>query len=1153
MRRRIRKVTKRAITLGSIVVLSLGVVIPKTTFAQTNDDSSSEIDKTVKLDPSYQHKEFDGWGTALVWFANLTGGWPDEIKTELADALFGEDGLDLNIARYNIGGQDSPETEPYMRAGGAVPGYWNRPDEFGPPEDADENWNEQEDWWDPENSEHWDWDKDKNQQWWLKAAKDRGANTFEAFSNSAPYFMTESGYTSGNFDSWDDNLRADQYENFATYLTNVVEYLQNELEIDIQTLSPVNEPNTGYWGAKGRQEGSNWSPESQAKIIKEVGKQLDELNLDTVVSAMDETHPQRFRENWENYDEDAKANVGQMNVHTYWPAEHSAIRDIAKGEEKRLWMSEVDLGPGGIPQDFDNIEPGLALSEHIATDIKNLEPKAWVLWQAIEDQINMNEENENMNWGLIHVDFDPDDFDTLEWHKNKKYYTMANYTKFIRPGSQFINSDDQNTLAAIDKENNKVVAVYTNHSNDEQTIDFDLSGFDTISDSATATPYVTSDEDNLVEKEKVAVTDESLSTTVAPKSVTTFVISDVSGVDEDANFLKSNVEYKIFNKNSGLVLDKDAEDESSVVQYSSERNKENQNWLIEKITDDYTHTEKYKIKSAEGGKVLTNVEGKAVLAEDENLATQQWMVSTNGTGEYTFINAESKNLLEVGDQSKEEGASVGLWRANSGNNQAWEIVESGITDIESQVIWTVPGKAPNLPEEVTASYSDGETVTKAVKWDEIEEADYESENKFVVEGTVEDTSIKAEATIYVSEIVDIADSQLKTVPGVHPELPEEVEADLNIGETILLPVNWENIDSSLYEDFGEFSVKGLVEGTDIEPIAYVKVTKRAIENLALNNDGSEYPKANASFTGSWDNVDHVNDGDYSPDKRWTNWDPNEWREKDWVEIDFGKEKTISKMKLTFYDDQDGTRPPESLYLEYWNGNDWVEIPNTRLDVEAKEEVTLEFSEIETSKIRVMNTAMPEASIAIVEIEVMGISDNPVLGSDALLENILVDGNDLEGFKSNEFTYNVELDSDVSEAPELLVVTKDMFANHEIDLPSSLPGEAVITVTSEDKTSTKTYTINFFFSDEEVDVDGLKELVEAYEETGDISSDQAVRALNLHLTALAQFEKIGDNQKVVKHLNGFKDLLDHYNAKEQISDDAYETLTNGADKLIDKLE
>ncbi|MBY7142847.1 endo-alpha-N-acetylgalactosaminidase [Virgibacillus sp. NKC19-3] len=85
------------------------------------------------------------------------------------------------------------------------------------------------------------------------------------------------------------------------------------------------------------------------------------------------------------------------------------------------------------------------------------------------------------------------------------------------------------------------------------------------------------------------------------------------------------------------------------------------------------------------------------------------------------------------------------------------------------------------------------------------------------------------------------------------------------------------------------------------------------------------------------------------------------------------------------------------------------------------------------------------------------------------------------------------------------------------------------------------------------ISDLKNFVEQFEESGDFSSDEAVRALKLHITALEQYEETGQNEKVVKHLHGFKDLLDHYSAEEQISEEAYETLIDGTDTLIHELE
>lgn len=70
---------------------------------------------------------FEGWGTALAWFADVTGGWPQAERAKLADLFYGPDGLGWTIARYNIGGGNAAGTPPYLQPGGAVPGFWRQP------------------------------------------------------------------------------------------------------------------------------------------------------------------------------------------------------------------------------------------------------------------------------------------------------------------------------------------------------------------------------------------------------------------------------------------------------------------------------------------------------------------------------------------------------------------------------------------------------------------------------------------------------------------------------------------------------------------------------------------------------------------------------------------------------------------------------------------------------------------------------------------------------------------------------------------------------------------------------------------------------------------------------------------------------------------
>ncbi|MBW8860555.1 MAG: glycosyl hydrolase, partial [Caulobacter sp.] len=200
---------------------------------------------------------FEGWGTALAWFANVTGGWPEAERRRLADLFYGPGGLGWTIGRYNIGGGARPGDPSYLRTGAAVPGFWRQPAGA-----------EGQDWWRPEDEAMWDWSADANQRWWLDAIRARvDRPILEAFSNSPPWFMTVSGKVSGAVKGTDDNLRPGLEPLFAAYLARVVDELQRRHGVAFRTLSPVNEPNTDYWFAANTQEGAHWSPARQAAMI----------------------------------------------------------------------------------------------------------------------------------------------------------------------------------------------------------------------------------------------------------------------------------------------------------------------------------------------------------------------------------------------------------------------------------------------------------------------------------------------------------------------------------------------------------------------------------------------------------------------------------------------------------------------------------------------------------------------------------------------------------------------------------------------------------------------------------------------------------------------------------------------------------------------
>lgn len=408
---------------------------------------------TIALHPDMARKgpAFEGWGTALAWFANVTGAWPDGERQRLADLLYGPGGLGWTIARYNIGGGNPPDIAPYLRPGAAVPGFWRQPTGATGGQ-----------WWDPDDPQNWDWQADASQRWWLDAINALVEHPiFEAFSNAPPWFMTVSGRVSGAQKGTDDNLLPGHEPAFATYLARVVKELEQRHHIHFRTLSPVNEPNTDYWFAANTQEGTHWNPARQAAMIDATDAALRREGLTTVVSAPDETNSHLFEQDWRAYPAATRARIGQLNVHSYGTVHQTAVRDIARSSGIRLWMSENDAPLPEDPEDFSTMISPLAFAEHVVLDLKRLEPVAWVFWQAVED-LTARDDKPGSNWGLIKTDFRAPAQGPHQWYVTRKYWVMAQFSRYIRPGDRMIPVDDLDSVAALSPDGKRMVIVHVN-------------------------------------------------------------------------------------------------------------------------------------------------------------------------------------------------------------------------------------------------------------------------------------------------------------------------------------------------------------------------------------------------------------------------------------------------------------------------------------------------------------------------------------------------------------------------------------------------------------------------------------------------------------------------------------------------------------------
>lgn len=457
----------------------------------TFGSASATYARTVTPARTSEAWTFDGWGTSLCWFANAVGRWPDVKRTEIADALFAPSGLGLTVVRYNIGGGEQPGHNhmPWFRQ---MEGFQN--------EDG-----------------QWNWEADAGQRWMLKAAKARGAQRFEAFSNSPPWWMTRSRCASGAIKASEDNLAEGQEEVFSLYLSTVVRQLQKQDGIVFDTIDPMNEPWTDYWRAGHNQEGCHFDHASQRRLIQTLRRVLDREGLSALaISASDETNYTRAIESWQAYDDATRACVAQVNAHAYDTKNRAELRALIAASGKPLVMSEVD-GAGDKVHDHGSINAALALANGILDDLRDLRPLRWIFWQAVEDETG--QKNSNGNWGLIHADLAGD---SHSWSLTKKYHMMGQFSRFLRPGVVMLPINDPDTVCALDEANGRVVFVLRNLAETEEQAGIDLGQ---LSLRATAVEvYRTSAQEDLARLDAPLLHEDRFEIMLPPRSVTTVVV-----------------------------------------------------------------------------------------------------------------------------------------------------------------------------------------------------------------------------------------------------------------------------------------------------------------------------------------------------------------------------------------------------------------------------------------------------------------------------------------------------------------------------------------------------------------------------------------------------------------------------------------------------
>ncbi|MCB9222501.1 MAG: xylanase [Ignavibacteria bacterium] len=428
---------KNRLVFVALVVTS---IFPFLMFYNSGKSRSNSKVITYQLDPDSTFQVVHNFGASDAWAFQFVGKyWPMESRERISKLLFSTEnatdgsplGIGLSAWRFNIG------------AGSA---------EQGSQSEISDEWRRAECFLEADGS--YNWSRQLGQQWFLQAARRYGVTDFIAFVNSPPVYFTRNA-KAWSADGKEANLPSEHYGDYANFLVQVIDGMEQNAGVTFNYISPFNEPQW-EWKCCG-QEGSPWNNDEIARFTRILNQKL--LDVDRTQTKIelseagqidflfdDQRNPvQRNNQIAEFFDQGSDNYLGNLSLlapkiagHSYfstWDLERlmnsrrdlvTRIRSIDPGLE--YWMSEYTLLENngeikGTGRDL-GIDPALYMARVIQADMLYANASAWHWWLAVSPY--------DYKDGLIYIDLDKN---SGEIYESKMLWALGNFSRFIRPGA----------------------------------------------------------------------------------------------------------------------------------------------------------------------------------------------------------------------------------------------------------------------------------------------------------------------------------------------------------------------------------------------------------------------------------------------------------------------------------------------------------------------------------------------------------------------------------------------------------------------------------------------------------------------------------------------------------------------------------------------
>ena len=223
-------------------------------------DITNSVEKLVTMDVSQTYQTIAGFGASDCWAPSFVGKSWTSGRAGITELLFSSEivngkpkGIGLSQWRVNLGGGSAQQGD-----ASGIEDKSRRAESY------------------LKDDLTLDWSRCEGQRYFMSRAKELGCDNFILFSNTPPVQYTYNG-KGFSVQGASSNLKTEHYDDFAGYMTEVAAHYTGE-GYNVTHISPVNEPQYNW---DGGQEGSGWTNDQVAKLVRELDASLTASGLST--------------------------------------------------------------------------------------------------------------------------------------------------------------------------------------------------------------------------------------------------------------------------------------------------------------------------------------------------------------------------------------------------------------------------------------------------------------------------------------------------------------------------------------------------------------------------------------------------------------------------------------------------------------------------------------------------------------------------------------------------------------------------------------------------------------------------------------------------------------------------------------------------------